>query len=117
MSSAYGHIAKPETDLQLQSVLPIHELLRDGTPITIEAVDPTNDALVEHMRMIFNVEIEDGFVVCIINVAMNQIRANWIGLAECLLIVEARTRKSSRSHLNSSRHISLREYLFWCMHQ
>lgn len=62
MSSAYGHIAKPETDSQLESVLPIHETLRDGSAVAIEAVDRNNEALIEHMRTVFNSEIEDGFV-------------------------------------------------------
>jgi hypothetical protein len=62
MSSAYGHIAKPETDSQLESVLPIHETLRDGSAVAIEAVDRNNEALIEHMRTVFNLEIEDGFV-------------------------------------------------------
>jgi hypothetical protein len=63
MSSAYGHIPKPESNAKLEEALPIREILRDGTPVTIEAVDPSNEALVEYMQKIFNVEIEDGCVI------------------------------------------------------
>ncbi|KAI9282486.1 acyl-CoA N-acyltransferase [Umbelopsis sp. AD052] len=60
MSSAYGHIPKPESNSKLEAVLPVRESLKDGSPVTIEAVDPNNEALVLYMQKIFNVEIEDG---------------------------------------------------------
>jgi hypothetical protein len=60
MSSAYGTIAKPQTNGSLESVLPIHETLRNGINIVVEAVDPNNEPLVQYMHKIFNAEIEDG---------------------------------------------------------
>lgn len=60
MSSAYGVIAKPETNGSLDSVLPIRETLRNGSDMVVEAVDPNNEPLVQYMHKIFNAEIEDG---------------------------------------------------------
>ncbi|KAG0167007.1 hypothetical protein DFQ28_006721 [Apophysomyces sp. BC1034] len=60
MSSAYGKIPRPAIVSSLDSVLPIHKSLRDGTQATLQAVDPTNAALVAHLHVMFNQEIEDG---------------------------------------------------------
>ncbi|KAJ3334613.1 hypothetical protein HDU93_007644 [Gonapodya sp. JEL0774] len=62
MSSAYGSIPRPSASADLSGILPIPGLLRDQTRITIEKVEPghTDDALIEQMRGLLNLEIREG---------------------------------------------------------
>lgn len=60
MSSAYGKIPKPQTAADLDSILPIHKVLRDGTEAVIQKVDGNNKSLVDYLHARFNAEIEAG---------------------------------------------------------
>ncbi|KAI8149647.1 hypothetical protein BJV82DRAFT_128869 [Fennellomyces sp. T-0311] len=60
MSSAYGKIPKPATTVSLDKLLPIRKTLRDGTDAALQAVDPDNAQLVQHLRTLFNGELERG---------------------------------------------------------
>lgn len=63
MSTAYGKIPKPATAIDLDTILPIHKTLRDGSEGLIQKVDPNNKPLVDFLHARFNAEIEDGYVV------------------------------------------------------
>ncbi|CAO3655810.1 unnamed protein product [Mucor fragilis] len=60
MSTAYGKIPKPATAIDLDTILPIHKTLRDGSEGLIQKVDPNNKPLVDFLHARFNAEIEDG---------------------------------------------------------
>lgn len=60
MSSAYGHIHKPNSDFDLNSILPIRKVLKDGQIGYIQKVDVNNKPLVSYLHQRFNKEIEDG---------------------------------------------------------
>ena len=58
MSTAYGAIARPETNGDLN--LPLYGSLKEGTRVKLVAVDRTDDKLVSTLRDLLNAEIEDG---------------------------------------------------------
>lgn len=60
MSSAYGKIPKPASSTDLNSILPIHKTLRDGSKGVIQLVDGNNKSLVDYLHERFNAEIEEG---------------------------------------------------------
>lgn len=60
MSTAYGKIPKPNTSTDLDTILPIHKVLRDGTEAYIQKVDGNNKSLVDYLHARFNAEIEGG---------------------------------------------------------
>jgi hypothetical protein len=60
MSSAYGKIPKPAGAQNLDSILPMPKVLRDGTKAMIQQVDPTNKPLVDYLHVRFNQELEAG---------------------------------------------------------
>ncbi|KAI8642711.1 hypothetical protein BD408DRAFT_443252 [Parasitella parasitica] len=60
MSTAYGKIPKPVTTVDLEAILPISKILRNGTEGLIQKVDSSNKPLVDHLHARFNQEIEDG---------------------------------------------------------
>ncbi|KAI8079013.1 uncharacterized protein B0P05DRAFT_470367 [Gilbertella persicaria] len=60
MSTAYGKIPKPASSVDLDSILPIKKVLRDGTEGIIQKVDPNNKSLVDYLHARFNAEIEAG---------------------------------------------------------
>ncbi|KAI8076769.1 uncharacterized protein BX664DRAFT_343882 [Halteromyces radiatus] len=60
MSSAYGIIPKPVSNISLDTILPISKTLRNGTKATLQQVDPNNQALVSVLRHLVNYEINMG---------------------------------------------------------
>lgn len=62
MSSAYGKITKPTSSADLDLILPIHKVLRNGTETYIQKVDGNNKSLVDYLHSRFNAEIEGGYV-------------------------------------------------------
>jgi hypothetical protein len=60
MSSAYGKINKPDSTVDVDSILPIHKVLRDGTNAVVQKVDGNNRSLVDYLHARFNAEIEGG---------------------------------------------------------
>ncbi|KAG1462230.1 hypothetical protein G6F56_005560 [Rhizopus delemar] len=60
MSSAYGTIAKPQSNADLNAILPIRKELKDGLIGYVQKVDPNNKLLVSYLHQRFNQELEDG---------------------------------------------------------
>lgn len=60
MSTAYGKIPKPESSTDLDAILPIEKVLRNGQQGFIQKVDSNNSSLVDYLHLRFNAEIEGG---------------------------------------------------------
>ena len=60
MVSAYGKIPKPVAKVSLDKILPLCKTLRNGSVAVLQAVDLDNLDLVEHLRSLFNGELERG---------------------------------------------------------
>ncbi|KAI9303237.1 hypothetical protein BJ944DRAFT_232344 [Cunninghamella echinulata] len=60
MSTAYGKIPKPKTNISLDAILPIKKTLRNGKEASLQQVDPSNKELVSFLMSLCNHEIIDG---------------------------------------------------------
>ncbi|CAO3607076.1 unnamed protein product [Cunninghamella blakesleeana] len=60
MSTAYGKIPKPKTEVSLDSILPIKKTLRNGVEASLHQVDPNNKELVAFLKGLCNHEIVQG---------------------------------------------------------
>ncbi|KAI7848515.1 hypothetical protein BDC45DRAFT_523054 [Circinella umbellata] len=60
MASAYGKIPKPISNISLDTILPIDKTLKNGSKAVLQRVDPNNGDLVDHLRSLFNGELERG---------------------------------------------------------
>lgn len=60
MSTAYGKIPKPKTNISLDTILPIKKTLRNGKEASLQQVDPSNKELVSFLMSLCNHEIIDG---------------------------------------------------------
>ncbi|KAI9264473.1 hypothetical protein BY458DRAFT_514147 [Sporodiniella umbellata] len=60
MSTAYGTIPKPQSQTDVDRLLPIRKELKDGSIGYIQKVDRTNQALVDYLHQRFNQELEAG---------------------------------------------------------